>query len=276
VIFYPITPAPPLARFVATIFHLKDYQPEQAIERVVPDTLSSLVIELDGQERWVADNETQRPIRQCRHSWISGPHRNYFSISARPNTELLAVQFNVGGLFPLVRRSVEELTERVVDAIELLGASVESLRTDLMKADASENKVRVAEAWLLEQLDTSLVPPRGIQQAIDKIQNDPSLETVTSCIADAGVSQKHAIHLFKKHTGYRPKELQRIIRFSRTVAAIQNGESVAWAALSAACGYADQAHFIRDFKHFSGFTPTRFQQVDTDRVNFIPIDEPGK
>ena len=198
VIFHSITPASQLARFVSTIFHLKDYQPEHAIERVVPDTLSSLVIELDGQERWVADNETHQPILQCRHSWVSGPHRNYFSISARPNTELLAVQFKVDGLYSLLRRPVEELTERIVDASELLGESIGQLRADLVKADSSEEKVRTAETWLLEQLDTALVPPPHIQQAIDKLQSDPSLETVTSCIANSGVSQKHAIHLFKK------------------------------------------------------------------------------
>lgn len=86
-IYHAICPEPPLDRFVETIFHLKNYQPEHSIERLVPDTRSSLVIELDGQERWVADNETLEPIQTCRGSWVSGPHRRYISISSLPNTE---------------------------------------------------------------------------------------------------------------------------------------------------------------------------------------------
>ncbi len=273
VIYYPLEPLPPLDRHVETIFHLKDYQPEHSIERIVPDTRCSLVIELDGQDRFVADNETLEPVVQCRHSWLSGPHRNYFSISAKSNTELMAVQFRIGGLYPIVKRPVDELSEQVHDAIGIFGDTIKELREELMAADESEAKVRFLESWLVQQLDDSLAAPTGIQQAIDKIQNDPTLDTVADCIAESGFSQKHAIHLFKKHTGFRPKELQRIIRFSRVLAQIQNGEDVVWAALSDECGYSDQAHFIRDFKYFSGFTPSGFQQVETDRVNFIPIDD---
>ncbi|MFK7817291.1 MAG: DUF6597 domain-containing transcriptional factor [Planctomycetaceae bacterium] len=275
-IYHAISPEPPLDRFVESVFHLKGYQPEHSIERLVPDTRASLVIELDGQERWIADNETLKPVQMCRGSWVSGPHRRYFSISALANTELLAVQFRVGGLFPLVQSPIDEITDRVVDAQQLLGDSIVELRENLIRTESSEDKVRLAEQWLIRKMDVSLSPPTGIQQAIEAIVTRPSLETLSECITDSGYSQKHVIHLFKKHVGYRPKDLQRVIRFAQAMAAIQAGEPIEWAMLSAECGYSDQSHFIRDFKHFSGFTPTGFQDVGTDRVNFIPIkDEPG-
>lgn len=274
--YHPIHPGPPLNRFVEVIFHLKGYQPEHSIERIVPDTRSSLVMELDGQDRCVVDNESLKPLVHCRHSWLSGPHRNYFSISAKPDTELIAVQFGIAGLFPLVRVPIDEFADQVQDATNIFGDSIVQLRAEVLKAKSSDEKAKTVESWLTGTMDTTLIPPDGIQQAIDSIQNDPTLETVTSCISNSGFSQKHAIHLFKKHTGYRPKELQRILRFSKAIDMIQNGESVAWATLSSDCGYSDQAHFIRDFSSFSGFTPTGFQKVNTDRVNFIPIDKPSQ
>ncbi len=272
-IFHPIHPGPPLERFVETIFHLKDYQPDHSIERIVPDSRSSLVIELDGQDRYVADNETFEPIVRCQCSWLSGPHRNYFSISAKKDTDLLAVQFRPGGLYPFVRQTVAELAEQVHDARLFFGDFIKQLRNDVLMADSSETKVRIVEAWLKDRMDASLGPPKGIELAINRIQNDPTVDTVTTCIAESGFSQKHTIHLFKKYTGYRPKDLQRILRFSHAVNKIQNDKPVSWIELSTDCGYSDQAHFIRDFKHFSGFTPTGFQQQETDRVNFIPMDE---
>ncbi len=269
--YFPIEPLPPLGRFVESIFHLSDYQPESAIERVVPDTSASLVIELDCQDRWVGDNETHEPIQHCRGSWVSGPHRHFFSISALKNTELLAVRFRLGGLYTLLRSGVDSVTDRVVDAELWFGEKATSLRSAILALGTSEQKTTAAANWLIENMDFDLAPPPDIQNAIDAIVEDPSNATLTRCIARTKYSQKHMIDLFRRHVGLRPRDLQRILRFTKALALIEGGEKVAWLALSAECGYTDQSHFIRDFKRFSGFTPTDFQATQTDRKNFIPI-----
>jgi len=270
--YFAVQPPPPLGRFVESIFHLSDYQPESAIERVVPDTSASLVIELDCQDRWVGDNETHEPMQHCRRSWVSGPQRHYFSISALKNTELLAVRFRVGGLYPLLQSGVNSVTDRVVDAEQWFGKKVTSLRSAILALDTSEQKTTAAANWLIEYMDFGLAPPPDIQNAIDAIVEDPSNGTLTKCIERTKYSQKHMIDLFHRHVGLRPRDLQRILRFTKTLALIQGGEKVAWLALSAECGYTDQSHLIRDFKRFSGFTPTVFQATQTDRRNFIPIN----
>jgi AraC-like DNA-binding protein len=47
-------------------------------------------------------------------------------------------------------------------------------------------------------------------------------------------------------------------RFQRAVRALHNGVEMKWAELAATCGYADQAHFSRDFRSFSGIDPTTY------------------
>ena len=180
--YFPIQPPPPLGRFIESIFHLSNYQPESAIERVVPDTSASLVIELDDQDRWVADNETHEPIQHCRGSWVSGPHRHYFSISALQNTELLAVRFRVGGLYPLLRSDVNSVTDRVVDAEQWFGVKATSLRSTILALNTSEQKTTATANWLTEYMDFDLEPPPDIQHAIDAIVEDPSNSTLTKSI----------------------------------------------------------------------------------------------
>ena len=52
---------------------------------------------------------------------------------------------------------------------------------------------------------------------------------------------------------------------------IDAAASVDWASLSQECGFYDQAHFINDFKHFSGFTPAKYTEIHTNYQNYIPV-----
>lgn len=53
-----------------------------------------------------------------------------------------------------------------------------------------------------------------------------------------------------------PKEYGRIVRFQRTLRIMQLG-SRNYAGIAYATGYADQSHFIREFRQYSGLTPKR-------------------
>jgi AraC-like DNA-binding protein len=43
--------------------------------------------------------------------------------------------------------------------------------------------------------------------------------------------------------------------------------------LAAGCGYFDQAHFIHDFKEFSGINPTTYLTRKTEHLNQVPMHE---
>ena len=61
---------------------------------------------------------------------------------------------------------------------------------------------------------------------------------------------------FREHVGISPKLLARILRFNRAVEL--SATPLAWAEVSQTCGYYDQAHMVRDFQQFSGYSPTEF------------------
>ncbi len=270
--FSPCQPRGGIAADVETIFHLKGYCPDHSIERVVPDGSGNLIIELDGQNRWVADNVTHDPIQTCQHSWLSGPHRNYFSISAVPETELIGIRFRPGGLFALLGQTVGDYVERIVDGSKVFGASIIALRKCLVDKLPIEEKLDLVEQWLTKERQTDHSVPRCVEYAIEQLTVTPSLRTIGNLVDQSGYSRKHFLHLFKKHVGLGPKELQRILRFSSALAQIQESKSLSWAAISIDCGYADQAHFIKDFKAFSGVNPSRFLDMQHGRMNFFPIN----
>jgi AraC-like DNA-binding protein len=78
-------------------------------------------------------------------------------------------------------------------------------------------------------------------------------------LADAaGVSGNHLAMQFKSHVGVTPKRVARIYRFARLIVSVDALRPVDWPGLAHTTGYFDQAHFTREFKDFTGHTPTEY------------------
>ncbi len=74
------------------------------------------------------------------------------------------------------------------------------------------------------------------------------------------VGDRQLQRLFKDHLGLSAASYQRIIRFRQAFETATGQEVRRWTDLAYDLGYSDQAHFIRDFKTFCGFTPGMVQE----------------
>ena len=72
------------------------------------------------------------------------------------------------------------------------------------------------------------------------------------------MSGTHLAAQFKTHVGVTPKRVARIYRFARLIVSVDAGRPVDWAEVAHDAGYFDQAHFSREFKDFTGHTPTEY------------------
>ena len=266
----------PLAGLVEIFFHLKGYEPTHRFERLVPDGRIAIVIELDDAVRWVVDNTTHAPRQRCVGAWVSGVHCELVTIGPLPpSTELCTVQFRPGTALPIVQRPLSELNDRVVDAESILGPEITDLRGALIAARRAETKLDLIQAWLETRFDPTLTPHGAVTDVVARMTNDPMTATLADATRATTVSRKHLVDLFKRHVGPTPKGLHRILRFAGVLAQVQTQQPVNWAAISAAGGYADQSHLIKDFSRFSGWKPSEFLSAAHDRQNFFPVSEPG-
>ncbi len=77
---------------------------------------------------------------------------------------------------------------------------------------------------------------------------------------DFGVSRKHLSVTFRELVGMPPKRYAQVCRF-RTAASLLTAETApAWSDLALTCGYFDQAHFNREFRRFSGYSPGEYRR----------------
>ena len=86
---------------------------------------------------------------------------------------------------------------------------------------------------------------------------------VAGAARELRLSQRQLERLFLERVGVSPKRYARLCRFERAVHLARGPGTLA--EVASAAGYADQAHFIRDFRRLAGATPRRFLQA-TDFV----------
>lgn len=275
-IFETYEPSGPIDALVESIFYFKDFEPDHSIERVVPTGHVYAIFELDGIERHTFDNETLEPNASFRSAWVSGVHRNYISISAHQHSEMFVIQFKAYGACPFLHLPMSQVADTVVAGSDILDGELLGLREELITATSSAEKFALAVAWLESRYDEKLVAPKSIVDVVELLQAEPASK-LTEVVGRYTSTQKHLISQFKKYIGVTPKHYQRVLRFNDVFNQMQNDQFLSWSDIAHLCGYADQSHFIREFRNFSGFNPESYLKEDfeEDGSNFFPLDRDG-
>lgn len=272
-IFETHVPDESIAPHLEAIFHFKHFVPDHSIERVVPTGHLFIIFELDDIPRNTFDNETLEPNQTFTKVWVSGMHRNYISISAHQDSEMFVIQFKPLGAYPFFHFPIAQLNDKVVPGGELLGDELLQLRQELYQQPESTGKFEVAEKWLLNRYDSEKAPPTELIKVVDNLQREPC-SNYNEAINGYSNTQKHLIDQCKKYMGLTPKYFQRILRFQEIFQQMQKDKNVPWPQIAYQCGYSDQSHFIKEFRHFSGFNPQEFilEDFNEDEQNFFPLD----
>lgn len=274
--FTPYLPGPTIAPYIESIFHFKDFMPDHSMERVVPTGHVFIIFELDGYVRHTFDNDSLQPSASYSKVWVSGMHRNHISISAHQNSEMFVIQFKPFGGHAFFPETMETYAEQVLSANDIFGTRILTLQDDLVNTTTHTEKFALAEAWLMNQFKPERTPSPALLHFVQDLQKEP-VAHLNDLMEHYRKSQKHLIDQFKKHLGLTPKYYQRILRFNEILLRIKEEQKISWAEIAYSCGYSDQSHFIKEFRHFSGFNPSEFikQEFDKEAPNFFPLDRKG-
>src|SRR5262249_32612585 len=151
----------------------------------------------------------------------------------------------------------------------LWGAWAEELRECLLAARSAEARIQLMEEALLLRARWPLAPHPAVAYALAEFRRrERSVAEVTEQI---GLSSRRFIELFRGEVGLTPKLYSRIQRFQAAIRRIRCGREFDWAELALDCGYFDQAHFIHDFRAFSGIVPSVYAREDLRHGNHVPI-----
>jgi AraC-like DNA-binding protein len=185
---------------------------------------------------------------------------------------MFIINFHFGKAYPFVEMPLYELTDSVVDGELVLTNEILDLREKLLEIPTVFRKFQEVEAYLFSKFSKRLIPNPFVDFAVNQILKQPSQQSIEDISKKVGYSQKHLIHLFKSNVGLTPKGFLKIIRFQKAIQDIPRIKVLGWSHLALEAGFYDQAHFIHEFKHFSGFTPDAYLRRTGEYLNYIPVD----
>ncbi len=271
-IFEMHIPGFPLNQFVESFIYYRDYNPVHSIDRFLPDGNVNIVIDLTDYPKYIYDNETLKEIQTCRHVWFSGIRNRFITIPSGKDSEMFVINFHKGKSYPFVEMPLHELTDSVVDGDLVLTTGIMDLREMILGSVSIPQKFMIVKNYLVRKFRNKLTVNPFIDFAVDKIIRSPNGLSIVEISNKVGYSQKHLIKLFKDHVGLTPKGFLKIIRFQKAIEEITNSGKVNWAGIACETGYYDQAHFINDFKDFSGFTPREYLTRQSAYLNYIAVE----
>ena len=186
---------------------------------------------------------------------------------------VVGVSFKPGGAFPFLRMPAGELCDTTVSLDALWGAAAGDLRNQLLEATTPRARFEVLERALWKELSRGFDSHAAVGFALRRFMADPHVATVAGVTEQIGLSPKRFIQVFRDQTGFTPKVFCRIRRFQQALDFMEGRKSVEWAKVALDCGYFDQAHFIHDFRAFSGINPTSYLARRTEHRNHVPLTE---
>jgi len=266
------SPPPPLGHFVELLWLYEGFRPAHPRERLLPTGTVEIVINLcEDRTMTYGRMDIARPLARS-GTIVCGAHSEYFVIDTASQDGVMGVHFRPGGAFPFLKLPAGELHNRHVDLSQLWGRQAASeLRERLLAAPSPKAKLQVLECALLQAVRAGFDRHPAVAYALNVFYGAPAGRSIREVTERTGLSARRFIDLFEKEVGLTPKLFCRVQRFQRVLKTISLGGPVDWVDLALTCGYYDQAHFIHDFRAFSGINPSTYLAAHTPHLNHVPL-----
>lgn len=188
---------------------------------------------------------------------VIGTMTQPFIVTTTGPVDLLGIRFRSGGLSAFLRMDAAELTDDRVSLANFWGPLAGEIWCSLGEATAA-NRPKLLREMLLARTNGRIQTAPFIHHCVTRIESACGGLRIGDLEKSTGLSARQLERKFTRHLGISPKTFARVVRFKNVAAAAATPTPPDWAALAGDFGYADQSHLVREFKTFSGLTPTNY------------------
>lgn len=178
--------------------------------------------------------------------------------------EFLALQvvLQPGALYRLTGIPQPELINTYIDAEAVWPTELRQLNERLSSAAAWPEMLPMIEDFLLgriRRVRAALHPADAVGQLL--LHPPPHL-TLDALARHACLSPRQLDRQFSQRLGVGPALYARIVRFDRAFRLKNSQPGLDWLSIALACGYYDHQHLAKDYRAFTGTSPSAFFEQD--------------
>lgn len=183
-------------------------------------------------------------------------------LSIKGAFRLIAFQLYPLAVKALIGIDPKRLNDDCFDLNLLARGSVGRIVEDLQNSKSFIAQQEIISAFLSSLILTSTVlPDQRVQHAISLILNSKGKISVKSLREDLHLTERTLERQFAEQVGVSPKQFIKIVQFNTSLNQLSESDYAKLSDIAYENQYADQSHFIRMFKKFTGKTPSEFQKL---------------
>jgi AraC-like DNA-binding protein len=224
-----------------------------------PNGCPKLVIPYENSLTSIADNRIQ--VSREQGIYFVGNRDTSTLIHSSPmKTGFIVIEFCPYGAYPFLRIPMEESTNRLLASDEIFGAWGRQMREVLCNTERIEDKVDLIQDRLVDRLRATQPHTTLVQFCVKALKDTDGRLPIGQLERKTGYSRRYLGGLFREHVGLPPKTLAEIFRFQKFYRHWAQGLTFERVRDEIYEHYYDQAHFTKEFKRMTGYSPVKFTQ----------------
>lgn len=260
IIYQIYRPSPDLAHLVSYYFLYENSAATSRQEFALSDGNPGISFALQQPYTLLSADNTHLGFSQA---FVCGAFTKgiYVNKSSFPQ-KMFGVKLMTDGLHSLLQLPLSGLREKPIWHLEsLIGSRAAVLADRIIELPEISQKIYILESFLRKNMHICKKPERRFREAVMLIRQSRGQLPIEQVAKRLSLNYKWLERKFIDYTGTTPKEFSRLVRFIYTYFHFKRTGITALLDIAIENGYYDQNHFIKDFKHFTGYTPTQLQQA---------------
>lgn len=141
---------------------------------------------------------------------------------------------------------------------KLFGKDGQEIEQKILNANTALERINLIEPFLFNLLTDTKTVDHIVKSTVETILTANGQLSIDELSRQTNINRRQLVRKFTSAIGLSPKQLSKTIRLQATLKILQNKKFTSLTTLAYESEYYDQAHFIKDFKEFTGLTPKEF------------------
>jgi AraC-like DNA-binding protein len=176
----------------------------------------------------------------------------------------IGVELNAMGAYRFLNGPMYEMKNNLFSFSEIYGPEGVHLREIIRNTESPMEKSGIVQQFLVQKLRRSKKNNQLIDYLVQHIRLLPESTSIRELERFTGYSARYLELLFRDHLGITPKTLISICRFQKFYKLVNEFKMPGLEKGNIYDFYYDQAHFIKEFKRYTGLTPTQYSKFQND------------